>query len=162
MKMRLSKERYYLNIAKEIGERSTCLRRKFGAILVSTENVIVGTGYNGSARGVINCVDNGTCLKDAHNAEHYSNYDWCPAVHAEENAIINSDRAQRIGATLYIVGVDAKTGKLTFSWPCKRCKRKLINSMIERVVTLDTENNIISYKVSDWAEEDTKWYKENL
>ena len=154
---RISQDEYYLNIARAIGERSTCLRRKFGAVLVSSKNVMVGSGYNGAARGVVNCSTIGECLKDIKGAEQYSNYDWCLAVHAEENAIINSNRDDRIGATLYIIGVDAKTGENASSWPCKRCKRILINALVETVVTRDDNSKIIKYSVKKWAKDDTAW-----
>jgi len=158
---RISKDEYYLNIAESIGKRSTCLRRKFGAVLVSSKNVMVGSGYNGSARGVVNCDKMGVCLKDIKSAEQYSNYDWCLAVHAEENTIINSNRDDRIGATLYIVGVHGQTGEYTFSWPCKRCKRILINALVETVVTRNDKGGIEKYAVAKWAKEDTAWRIQN-
>jgi len=86
---RISKVEYYLEIAKVVSLRSPCLRRKFGAIIV-VNDAIVSTGYNGPARGVNNCELG--CLKDKVDAPHYGGYEWCPAVHAEENAIVNAAR----------------------------------------------------------------------
>jgi deoxycytidylate deaminase len=88
-------------------------------------------------------------------------YDYCPAVHAEENAIINSNRSDRIGATLYIAGRD-RDGKLTMAVPCQRCRRKIMNSQIKDVIILSSEGNSLHFDVSSYAEEDSKWYMEAL
>ncbi len=160
--MRISKHRYYLEIAKAVGLRSPCLRRKFGAIIV-VNDAIVSTGYNGPARGVINCDEVG-CLKDKLKVPRYVGYEFCPAVHAEENAIINAARngARVFGGVLYIVGVDAKTGKITESVPCKRCRRAIINAGITKVVTMNERGEIIEYDPKQWVEEDTEWYLTEL
>ncbi len=88
---RPGKTKYFLDIALSVAARSTCLRRKFGAVIVKGDN-IVGTGYNGNARGVINCYEVG-CIKDMMDLPANKAYDLCPAVHAEENAIINSSQS---------------------------------------------------------------------
>lgn len=82
---RISKDEYYLRIAKAVALRSPCLRRKYGAIVVKND-VIVSTGYNGPARGSTNCEEVG-CIKDELNLPHYSAYEYCPAIHAEENCV---------------------------------------------------------------------------
>lgn len=156
---RPDKDQYFLNIALSVAARSTCLRRKFGAVIVK-DSTIVGTGYNGTARGVVNC-DQVGCIKDLMNSPQGKAYDYCPAVHAEENAIINSDRAARIGSTLYIAGID-KTGKLTMAVPCQRCQRKILNSQINEVVILSDEGKALHYDVVDYAINDTKWYVDSL
>ena len=157
----LSKDKYYLNIAKGVSRKSPCLRRRFGAIIV-VNDAIVSTGYNGPARGVINC-DRIGCLKDEVSAPHWGAYDYCPAVHAEENAVVNAARngARVLGGTLYIYGETAD-GKPTPSHPCDRCKRILINAGIERVVTDDEDGNLLYYNVKDWVEEDTEKYKKRM
>jgi dCMP deaminase len=116
----------------------------------------VGTGYNGTARGVVNCYNVG-CIKDILNAPSGKSYDYCPAVHAEENAIINSNRADRIGATLFVAGINDE-GELTVALPCKRCRRKIINSQIEKVIILDKDGTPLTFKVNDYIKEDTNWY----
>jgi deoxycytidylate deaminase len=88
-------------------------------------------------------------------------YDYCPAVHAEENAIINSNRADRIGSTLYIAGLDDK-GKYTMALPCQRCQRKIINSQIEKVVILKDNGTPLTIKVEEYIKNDTIWYKDLL
>ncbi|HIE23820.1 MAG TPA: cytidine deaminase [Candidatus Korarchaeota archaeon] len=156
---RPDKDMYFLKIALAVAARSTCLRRKFGAVIVKG-NTIVGTGYNGTAKGVVNCLEVG-CLKDEMNLPHDRAYDLCPAVHAEENAIINSNREDRIGAKLYIAGYDVD-GNYVRAIPCLRCRRKIINSEIEEVIILDSSGQPIRYDVKKWVEEDTNWYLKEL
>ncbi|UCH57853.1 MAG: cytidine deaminase [Candidatus Bathyarchaeota archaeon] len=156
---RPDKTKYFLNIALAVAGRSTCLRRQFGAVIVNG-NTIVGTGYNGTAKGVINCHDVG-CIKELKHLPQNRAYDLCPAVHAEENAIINSNRADRIGAKLYIAGIDSE-GNYTKAVPCLRCKRKIINSEIEEVVILDETGNPVRIDVRDFINEDTVWYTREL
>ncbi len=155
--MRPNKDRYYLGIAEAVGARSPCLRRKFGAIIV-VNDAIVSTGYNGPARGSVNCEEVG-CLKDIADIPSYSGYDFCPAVHAEENAVVNAARngAKVYGGILYIVG-KKPDGSSVPSYPCDRCKRILINAGIEKVVTLDESGNVVVYKVSDWINYDKEEY----
>jgi dCMP deaminase len=150
---------YFLNIALSVAERSTCLRRKFGAVIVK-DNIIVGTGYNGTARSVVNCHELG-CIKDEMNTQSGKDYDYCPAVHAEENAIINSNRTDRIDAKLYLAGLD-REGKLTVSLPCQRCKRKIINSQIEEVIILNSDGTPMTFNVKKYILEDTEWYEKKL
>ena len=73
---RPTKHQYYLNNAKDIASRSTCLRRKYGAIIVNNDQ-IVSTGYNGSPRGVINCDDHGTCYRAENNITPGQRYEMC-------------------------------------------------------------------------------------
>jgi dCMP deaminase len=156
---RPDKTRYFLNIALSVAARSTCLRRKFGAVIVNG-NIIVGTGYNGNAKGVINCYELG-CIKNEMKLPQNEAYELCPAVHAEENAIINSNRSDRIGAKLYISGIDSE-GNFTKAVPCQRCKRKIINSEIEEVILLDENSRTIRFDVKDFIQEDTAWYIHEL
>lgn len=152
---RPDKTMYFLDIALAVAARSTCMRRKFGAVIVNG-NTIVGTGYNGTAKGVINCHEVG-CVKNVMDLPQDRAYDYCPAVHAEENAIINSSRADRIGSKLYLAGLDADDN-YTKADPCQRCRRKIINSEIEEVVILDSNGEPVAYNVEDWKQEDSDWY----
>lgn len=126
---------YYLNIAKAIGEKSTCLRRKFGAVIVKN-NVIMGTGFNGPARGCTHC-DKVGCLREKMNIPNGQRYELCRSVHAEQNAIINSSGDIR-SATLYIY-----CDKSDDIEPCMMCKRVILNAQIEKVVT---KNKIFNVK----------------
>lgn len=159
---RPSKDEYYLGIAKAVAKRSTCLRRKFGAI-VTKDDVVVSSGYNGSTRGVINCSEIG-CLKDEVNASEYSEYEFCIAVHAEENVVINAARngSSTLGGTLYVYGEYTKDGSITESIPCERCRRVIINAGIRSVITKKSDGSIKRKNVSDWVKEDTQRYIERL
>ena len=146
---------YFLGIAESVAARSTCLRRKFGAVIVK-DNTIVGTGYNGNARGVINCHEVG-CIKNMMNAPQGVAYDFCPAVHAEENAIINSNRADRIDSTLYITGL-REDGSCTMALPCQRCQRKIINSQIKKVILMTDDGKPMTINVDEYVKSDSDWY----
>ncbi len=143
---RVDKNNYYLDLAEAALERSTCLRRKFGAVIVNNDEII-STGYNGAPRGRKNCSDIGTCIREQLNIPRGERYELCRSVHAEQNAIIAAPRKDMIGATIYITGVDAKTGKYVENgMPCSMCKRFIINSGITTVVHRDTKTK---YRVID-------------
>lgn len=130
---RISKDTYYLSIAESVLLRSTCLRRKYGAVIVKNDEII-STGYNGAPRGEINCIDKGTCQRDALNIPKGERYELCVAVHAEQNAIISSSRDRMIGATIYIVGKEVASGVYANPSPCLICRRMIRNAGITRCV----------------------------
>lgn len=134
---RPDKGAYYLNIAKAVSERSTCLRRQYGAIIVKNDEII-STGYNGSPRGEENCCDCGECYRAKHKIPHGERYEECVAVHAEANAIISASRRDMIGATLYLYG--SENGETINAEPCKMCERLIRNAGIDVVVTSGDEN----------------------
>lgn len=158
---RPKKELYYLQIAKTVSQRSPCIRRQYGAVIVIND-AIVSTGYNGTARGVINCFEVG-CIKEILNLPHGAFYEDCPAVHAEENAILNAARhgAQVFGGVLYIAGQDLK-GNLVEAMPCDRCKRAIINAGIEKVVILTKEGKSKEIETKEWQKEDSQKYLQKL
>lgn len=160
MANRTKKEIWYLKIAKTIAERSPCTRRKFGAILVRGD-AIISTGYNGSPRETLNCGLDVSCIKDRYQELPYLSYDHCPAVHAEENAIINAARSgvSTVGATLYLASAEGKC-----QMPCQRCRRAMINAGIAYAYYYETQptgTNIICDMTltrmikleNDWIEE---------
>ena len=108
---RVDKQNYYLDIAQTVAERSTCLRRRYGAIIVSNDE-IVSTGFNGAPRGRKNCIDLGYCTRESLNIPRGERYELCRSVHAEANCIISAARREMLGSTLYLVGIDGKTGAL--------------------------------------------------
>ena len=130
--MRPTKREYYLGIAEAVAKRSTCIRRQYGAVIVK-DDAIVSTGYNGAARGEPNCCDVGSCWRDKHNIPHGERYEMCRAVHAEQNAINNADRAALIGSTLYLVGLE--NGQRIVAKPCLMCERSIKNARIAEVIT---------------------------
>ena len=151
---RTSKENYYLDIAQTVSERSTCLRKHFGAIIVKND-IIISTGYNGTPRGRKNCSDINYCMRDELNIPRGERYELCRSVHAEANAIISASRRDMIGATIYLVGRDARTNALLpDAMSCSMCKRQIINAGIDRVVIRMTETEYRTIPVSDWIEND--------
>ena len=132
---RVSKDKYYLQIAEGVLERSTCLRRKYGAVIVNNDE-IVSTGYNGAARGEQNCSDCGYCERERLNIPKGERYELCVAVHAEQNAIISAARKDMIGATIYIVGKEVLTGDYANPAPCMICRRMIKNAGITRCIGL--------------------------
>ena len=137
MKPRIDKDTYYLNIARAVAQRSTCLHRQYGAVIVNNDEIIA-TGYNGSPRGETNCCDVGVCYRDTHDVPrdsrasvHGNQYGSCVAVHAEQNAIISAARKDTQGATLYLASLDPDITPA----PCNFCDRMIKNAGIVRVVT---------------------------
>ena len=151
---RIDKENYYLDIAGTVLERSTCLRRCYGAIIVQHDE-IVSTGYNGAPRGRKNCMDLGHCTREVMKIPSGERYELCRSVHAEANAIISAARRDMLGATLYLVGREAKDGSLLHdATSCSMCRRLIINAGIERVVIRNTETEYSMVHVEDWVRED--------
>lgn len=136
---RISKSQYYLNIAKAVAARSTCLRRNYGCVIVKNDEIIA-TGYNGAARGEPNCCDVYEECPRSHMAHNSGDYSDCPAVHAEQNAMLSAPREKMIGATLYLAGFEhlqcGETSEITTCTPCPICARMIRNAGIKDVVSL--------------------------
>ncbi|MFT8314556.1 MAG: cytidine deaminase [Clostridium sp.] len=151
---RRDKYNYYLDIAETVLERGTCLRRNYGSIIVKNDEII-STGYTGAPRGRKNCSDIAFCRREKLNVPRGTQYELCRSVHSEANAIISASRRDMIGADLYLVGKDVKTGEYVENAnSCTMCKRLIINSGIRNVIIRDTKHN---YRVIDtdlWIEED--------
>lgn len=151
---RTDKINYYLDIAASVLERSTCLRRKYGAIIVRNDEII-STGYNGAPRGRCNCSDLGRCTREELRIPSGERYELCRSVHAEANAIISASRRDMLGGTLYLVGRDAQTGEyLTTTTPCSMCRRLIINSGIETVVCRTGDDGYEVVGVDEWVRND--------
>lgn len=131
---RLDKDQYFLKIAQVVALRSTCIRRQYGAVIVSANGTIVSTGYNGAPSGEPNCCDVGYCWREAYNIPHGQRYESCNAIHSEQNAINFANCSDMQGATLYLAGWE--NGVLMDNpQPCKLCSRSIKNFGIARVVT---------------------------
>ena len=122
--MRRDKVNYYLDLAEIVSQRGTCLRRRYGAVIVKNDEV-VSTGYVGSPRGRKNCTDLGFCIRQKLQIPRGERYELCRSVHAEANS--NS---------------------------CSMCKRMIINAGIETVYVRDDKDNYRVVKVADWIEKD--------
>ncbi len=113
-------DEYFAKLVPDIAARSTCTRRQFGAIIVNDNKEIISTGYNGVVRGAAHCEEVG-CIKDEMSISSGMGHGICPAVHAEQNALIQAGK-QSVGCTLYLNG-----------FPCKICARLIVNSGITRI-----------------------------
>lgn len=121
---RPSWDEYFMGMAKLTSQRSTCLRRKVGAVIVKDKH-IVATGYNGAPRGLSHCAELGGCLREQLKVPSGQRHELCRALHAEQNAIIQAATlGQSIeGASIYIT-----------HQPCSICSKMIINAGIERIV----------------------------
>lgn len=152
--IRPSKDLSFIDIAQAVSLRSTCLRRRYGAVIVSKDGRIVSTGYNGAPRNRSNCSDLGVCLREQLNIKPGTHYELCRAVHAEANAIINGNPLDIVGGTLYLAGTDVKTNKPTSQMrPCAMCERLILNAQIARVVLRDEKGNLISLNPLDFEDD---------
>lgn len=114
---------YFLNIAKLVSKRSTCLRRKVGALIVKNRRILT-TGYNGTPTGITHCEVTG-CLREKLKVPSGERHELCRGLHAEQNSIIQ--------AALY--GVNIKGGTLyCTNQPCSICAKMLINAGIKEIV----------------------------
>ncbi len=149
--MRRDKANYYLDIAEAALSRGTCIRRKFGAVIVKNDQII-STGYVGAPRGRKNCCDIGKCIRQELAIAQGERYELCRSVHAEANAIINAPRNDMIDSTLFLVCHDAQTDELVAgTTPCSMCKRLIINAGIEKVIVRDTKEEYRELQVRDWV-----------
>ncbi|MEG6585135.1 deoxycytidylate deaminase [Dendrosporobacter sp. 1207_IL3150] len=135
-------DEYFLEIAEIVSKRSTCLRRRYGAV-ITKDNIILSTGYNGAPRGESNCCDKGTCRREELHVPKGERYELCVAVHAEQNAMINADPIEMKGATIYVAGFN-DDGTAASGEPCLLCRRMIRNAMVERVVYYDKDGKLIS------------------
>lgn len=151
---RRDKINYYLDLADVVSQRGTCLRRRYGAVIVKNDEVI-STGYVGAPRGRKNCTDLGFCIRQQMKIPRGERYELCRSVHAEANAIISAERNKMIGATLYLSGREASSGEyIRQSNSCSMCKRMIINAGIEKVIIRDSEDEYREILVQDWVEND--------
>lgn len=151
---RRDKINYYLDLAEVVSQRGTCLRRRYGAVIVKNDEVI-STGYVGAPRGRQNCSDIGVCIREKLQIPRGERYELCRSVHAEMNAIISAPRDKMIGAAMFLTGINVKDGSyVSNGMCCSMCKRVVINSGIETVYIRDNKDSYRVIKVSDWIEND--------
>ncbi len=157
MAIRPEKDQYYLNIAKVVSTRSTCLKVLMGAIIVK-EDQIIATGYVGSPRHTKSSIEHNVCLRQHLNIPSGTQYELCRSVHAEQNAIINAARAgvSLLGGDMFIYGENRKTGEVVNAVPCFICKKMMINAGLNRIICSfnDPEEYYRVYYITDWV---TDW-----
>jgi len=126
MHERPSWDEYFIDISRLVARRSTCLRRRVGAVLVKDRNILA-TGYNGTPSGITHCSVVG-CLRDQLNVPSGERHELCRGLHAEQNAIIQAAKhgANISGASLYCTNS-----------PCIICAKMLINAGVKRIFYLD-------------------------
>ena len=151
---RIEKINYYLDIAEAVLERSTCIRRNFGAVIVKNDEII-STGYNGAPRGRKNCSDLKYCMREKLNIPRGERYELCRSVHGEENAIISASRKDMIGSSLYLVGKNFDNDEyVKDARPCAMCKRVIINSGIEKIYIRNDKEKYTEINVNDFITND--------
>lgn len=152
--MRIDKENYYLDIAEVVLKRGSCIRRNFGAVIVKNDQII-SSGYTGAPRGRKNCIDIKNCKRESLKIPRGERYELCRSVHAEANAIIHASRNDMLNAKLYLVGKEMSNGEFVNNTsPCAMCKRLIINSGINQVITRIDKHNFSVTNVSYWIEND--------
>lgn len=166
MIQRPEKEHYYLDIARVVATRSTCLKVSIGAIILK-EDQIIATGYVGAPRNTQSSIEHGFCLRKKLNIPSGSQYELCRSVHAEQNAIINAARAgvSLLGGDMYIYGESRETNSTIDAFPCFICKKMIINCGLKRVITSlkstdkNTNQNYMIFQIDDWVKE---WQKYDI
>ena len=141
-------DEYFIGIAKAVSTRATCLRRRYGAV-ITKDNIIVSTGYNGAPSGMKDCLEVGKCTRKELRVPHGERYELCHSIHAEANAIIRASIEELRGATIYISGIDDKNSECA-SEPCMMCKRMILNAKIARVVFSNGNNGLTVINPKKW------------
>ncbi|MBY8985418.1 MAG: dCMP deaminase family protein [Candidatus Lokiarchaeota archaeon] len=136
MNKRVSNDEYFMRIAEVASSRSTCIKRKVGAVLVK-DNHILSTGYNGAPSGFIHCTSE-TCIRKSLNPGEKP--ELCRGVHAEINCIIQ--------AAIHGTAIEGNTSLYTTTFPCMSCLKLLINAKIKRLIYKEAYNMDNKIKVS--------------
>lgn len=138
---RPSWDEYFMQMAELTAQRSTCLRRKVGAVIVKDKHIIA-TGYNGAPRGLRHCGELGGCLRQKLGVPSGQRHELCRALHAEQNAIIQAATlGQSIeNASIYIT-----------HQPCVICAKMIINAGINRIVVKEGYPDELSKEILEEA-----------
>jgi len=159
--IRPSKDEYYLDMAKSVSRRATCLSVAIGAVIIRNDQVI-STGYNGAPRGTKSSLEHAFCLRRKLGIPSGHRYEICRSVHAEQNAIINAARSgvSLLDGDMYLYGqtTDTHTPKLD-AYPCFICKKMIINAGLRRVICALKDGSFRIFHVKDWVKE---WYKNDI
>lgn len=134
--MRPSWDQYYMEMAEVVKQRSTCLRRQVGAVIVKDQRIL-SSGYNGAPTGILHCEEAG-CLREELKVPSGERHELCRGLHAEQNAIIQ--------AALHGVGIKDSTLYVTHK-PCIICTKMMINAGINRLVYKGDYPDLLSEKI---------------
>jgi dCMP deaminase len=153
---KLTKEEYYLGIAKAVAMKSNCRNVAFGALIVRDDQII-STGYVGSPRKTKDCIDLGFCIRRENNIESGRGYEMCRSVHSEMNCIINAARAgvSLLDGTMYLYTAKREESGLVEvkAYPCLLCKKMIINAGLKKFIGNNPDGSISTYIVDDWVRE---------
>lgn len=148
--MRPSWDEYFIEIAKQVATRATCLRRHVGAVIVRDKRIL-STGYNGPPSGLAHCEDVG-CLREQLGIPSGQRQEICRGLHAEQNAIIQ--------AALHGVSTQGGTIYVTHQ-PCVTCAKMIVNAGIKRVVCLKGYPDALAREILEEAQIDLEiWESE--
>ncbi|MBF0216176.1 MAG: cytidine/deoxycytidylate deaminase family protein [Candidatus Omnitrophica bacterium] len=116
-------DEYFLNIAKLVATRSTCLRRNVGAVVVKNKQILA-TGYNGAPSGITHCSATG-CMREKMKIPSGERHELCRALHAEQNAFLQAAR--------HGVGLDGSSLYIT-TQPCSICAKMIVNVGVKKII----------------------------
>jgi dCMP deaminase len=133
-------DQYFMSIAKLASTRSTCLRRKVGAVIVKDKRIL-STGYNGAPRGLAHCLEIG-CMREKLKIKSGERHELCRAIHAEQNAVIQ--------AAVSGVSIDEAVIYST-TFPCVLCSKIIINSGMSKIVVMEGYPDDLSQQMLDEA-----------
>jgi dCMP deaminase len=145
---RPSNDEYFMEMAQLVSSRSTCLRRKVGAVIVKDKRVL-STGYNGSPKGTRHCEELG-CIRVQMNVPSGTRHELCRGVHAEQNAVTQ--------AAYFGVSVDGAS-IYTTTYPCSMCAKILINAGIREIIYSEGYSDDLSKQLLDEAGIKLREYK---
>ena len=132
---RISWDEYFMKVARVASERATCLReKKVGAVIVKNKQII-STGYNGAPKGLEDCLERGYCIRERKGLKSGERLEYCRAVHAEQNAIIQA---------AYSGIATENTTLYTTHFPCIICAKQLINAGVRELVYENEEIDELS------------------
>lgn len=158
--VRPTKDEYYLDLAKSVSRRGTCIKVEIGAVIIRDDQV-VATGYCGAPRGTKSSHEHGFCLRKKLNIPSGHRYEMCRSVHAEQNAIINAARAgtSLLGGDMYIYGKKQGSDEVLDAFPCFICKKMLINCGLDRVICSLKEGGYKVFTVEGWVKD---WQEKDI
>lgn len=170
---RPNRHEHLLNMARVVAGRSTCLRRRVGAIIVNKAGVVLSSGYVGAPRNMEHCIAIGKCLRVDLKIPSGQRYELCRSVHAEQNAIINAARTgvSIVGGEMYISSEKLKGAYINedeeekIYGPCIICKKEIINAGLTAVHMREEGAGEKSYTIGQikelLAQEEEEWRKKS-
>lgn len=142
---------YFMEIAELVSKRSTCLRRRVGAVAVK-ERRVLATGYNGTPSGITHC-DVVGCLREKLGVPPAERHELCRGLHAEQNALLQ--------AALH--GISLK-GSIIYctNHPCSICAKMLINAGIKEIVIKEGYPDELAKEMLEEAGIKVRYLREEL